>query len=149
MLSSFEQCYQETWPKDTFVVTDNLWVHVLYMCKVKAKVIQSCNSLQPHGLLQARTLDWVASPFSRGIFPTQGPNPGLLHGRQILYQLSDKESPIMYAILSKMLWRTSLVVQWLTIHLPMLGTWVQSLVQEDLTCHRATKTDPVLALLQA
>ena len=33
-----------------------------------------------HGLLQ-------------GIFPTQGLNPGLPHGRQILYQLSYKGSP--------------------------------------------------------
>ena len=29
---------------------------------------------------------------------------------------------------------TSLVVQWLRIHLPMQGTWVQSLVWEDPTC---------------
>ena len=35
--------------------------------------------------------------------------------------------------------RTSLVAQWLRIHLPMQGTWVQSLVWEDSTCHRATK----------
>ena len=27
----------------------------------------------------------------RGIFPTQGSNPGLLHCRQILYQLSHKD----------------------------------------------------------
>ena len=42
-----------------------------------------------HGVLQARILEWVAMPFSRGsIFPTQGWNPGLLHCRQILYCLS-------------------------------------------------------------
>ena len=35
--------------------------------------------------------------------------------------------------------RTSLVVQWLRICLPMQGTRVQSLVQEDPTCHRTTK----------
>ena len=35
--------------------------------------------------------------------------------------------------------RTSLVVQWLRIHLPMQGTRVQSLVQEDATCFWATK----------
>ena len=35
--------------------------------------------------------------------------------------------------------RTSLVVQRLGICLPVQGTWVQSLVQEDFTCHRATK----------
>ena len=29
----------------------------------------------------------------QGIFPTQGSNPSLLHCRQILYQLSHKESP--------------------------------------------------------
>ena len=29
----------------------------------------------------------------QGIFPTQGSNPGLLHCRQILYQLSHKGSP--------------------------------------------------------
>jgi len=43
-----------------------------------------------HGILQARILEWVASPFSKGIFPIQGSNPGLLHCRQILYQLSHK-----------------------------------------------------------
>ena len=35
--------------------------------------------------------------------------------------------------------RTSLVVQWLRIHLPMQGTWVRVLVQEDPECHGATK----------
>ena len=34
---------------------------------------------------------------------------------------------------------TSLVVQWLRIHLPMQGTWVRSLVWEDSTSHRATE----------
>ena len=33
----------------------------------------------------------------------------------------------------------SLVAQWLGIRLPMQGTWVRSLVQEDPTCHGATK----------
>ena len=34
---------------------------------------------------------------------------------------------------------TSLVAQWLRICLPMQGTWVWALVQEDPTCHAATK----------
>ena len=34
---------------------------------------------------------------------------------------------------------TSLVAQWLRIHLPMQGTQVQSLVWEDPTCRGATK----------
>ena len=55
------------------------------------------DSLRPlntvHGILQARILEWVAFPFSRGIFPTQGSNSGLLHCRWILYQLSHKGNP--------------------------------------------------------
>ena len=37
------------------------------------------------------------------------------------------------------IFRTSLVVQWRRISLPTWETWVQSLVQEDSTCHGATK----------
>jgi len=32
-----------------------------------------------HRILQARILEWVAIPFFRGIFLTQGLNLGLLH----------------------------------------------------------------------
>ena len=64
-----------------------------------AKSLQSCLTLRDpvdcsllgssiHGILQARILEWVAVPSSRGIFPTKGLNPGLLHCRQILYHLS-------------------------------------------------------------
>ena len=35
--------------------------------------------------------------------------------------------------------QASLVIQWLRICLPMQGTQVQSLIQEDPTCHRAAK----------
>ena len=35
--------------------------------------------------------------------------------------------------------RASLVAQWLTIRLAVQGTPVQALVQDDPTCHRATK----------
>ena len=44
------------------------------------------------GILQAKILEWVAMLFSRGIFPTQGSNPGLLHCRWILYHLSHQRS---------------------------------------------------------
>ena len=63
---------------------------------MKEKVTQLCLTLcdpmeyKVHGILQARILEWVAFPFSRGIFLTQGSNPGLPHCRQILYQLSHK-----------------------------------------------------------
>ena len=45
------------------------------------------------GILQARTLEWVAIPFSRGS-STQGLKLGLLHGRQFLYHLSHQGSPV-------------------------------------------------------
>ena len=45
--------------------------------------------------------------------------------------------------------QTSLVVQWVRLRLPRQGTWVLSLVLEDSTCLRATKssastTEPAL-----
>ena len=61
---------------------------------VKVNVAQSCPTLcdhmdyTVHGILQARILESIAFPFFRGYFPTQGLNPGLLHCRWILYQLS-------------------------------------------------------------
>ena len=66
-----------------------------YWVKSNAKVAQSlCNPMDypAHGILQARILEWVAFPFSRGIFPTQRWIPGLPHCRQILYQLSHQGS---------------------------------------------------------
>ena len=56
------------------------------------------DSLQPHGLYSP----WISPgqdigvdrpSLLQGIFPTQGSNPGLLHCRGILYQLSHKGSP--------------------------------------------------------
>ena len=41
-----------------------------------------------HGVLQARILEWVAISFSRGSSQPRDQNPGLLHCRLILYQLS-------------------------------------------------------------
>ena len=57
------------------------------------------NSLQPHGLYVefSRPEYWSGKLFpSPGILPTQGSNPGLLHCRQILYQLSHQGSPKKY-----------------------------------------------------
>ena len=41
-----------------------------------------------HGTLQARILEWVAISISRGVFPIQATNLGLLHCRQTLCHLS-------------------------------------------------------------
>ena len=47
-----------------------------------------------HGILQARILEWEAYPLLQRIFPTQELNQGLLHCRQLLYQLSYQGSPV-------------------------------------------------------
>ena len=63
-----------------------------------------CNPLgsSVHGIFQARILEWVSIPFSRGIFLPhgcpwifliQGLNLGLLHCRQILYHQSHQGKP--------------------------------------------------------
>ena len=62
--------------KSPSVVSDLLQPHGLY--------IQSWNSPHQNSL-----------SLLQGIFPTQGSNPGLPHGRQTLYQLSHKGSPII------------------------------------------------------
>ena len=91
-------CLSPSFPKSllrAFLLTcfvDHGW-------KVKVKDTQLSPTLcdpmgyTVHGILQARILEWVAFPSSRGIFSTQGSNPGLPHCRWILYQLSHKGSP--------------------------------------------------------
>ena len=64
------------------------------------KVILSCPTLcdpidyTVHGILQARILDWVAFPFSRGSSQPRGQTQvSRIAGGWILYQLSHKGSP--------------------------------------------------------
>ena len=65
----------------------------------KVKVTQSCLALcNPHGLYSSwnspgQNTGVGSLSLLQGIFPTQGSNPGLLHCRWILYQLSHKGSP--------------------------------------------------------
>ena len=65
-------------------------------CVVTVKVVS--DSLRPHGLYSPWNSPSQNTGVGRlsllqGIFPTQGLNPGLLHYRQILYQLSHKGNP--------------------------------------------------------
>ena len=80
----------------SFIWTLEWWL----ACDMVVKVTQSCATLcdpmyyTVHVILQARILEWVAFPFSRGSSQprdqTQGSNPGLLHCRRILCKLSHK-----------------------------------------------------------
>ena len=74
-----------------------MWVS---MHRMKVKGAHSCLTLcdpmdyTVHGILQARILEWVAFPFSKGSSQQpQGSNPGLLHCKQILYPLSHQGGP--------------------------------------------------------
>ena len=56
------------------------------------------DSLQPHGLYSlwnspGQNTGVGSLSLLHGIFPTQGSNPGLLHWRWVVYQLSHKGSP--------------------------------------------------------
>ena len=63
------------------------------------RLAQSCLTLcspvdyTVHEVLQARILEWVAFSLLQRTFATQELNQGLLHCRQILYQLSYQGSP--------------------------------------------------------
>ena len=63
----------------------------------QSRSVVSC-SLQAHGLQSPRNSPGHSTgvcslPLLQGIFPTQGSNPGLPHGRWTVYQLSHKGSP--------------------------------------------------------
>ena len=64
-----------------------------------AKRAQSCPTLcdptdyTAHGILQARILQWVAFPFSRGSSQPRDQTQVSQHCRRILYQLSHQGSP--------------------------------------------------------
>ena len=70
-----------------------------FTMKEKVKVAQSCLTLwDPHGIYSpwnspGQNTGVGNLSLLQGIFPNQGSNPGLLHCRQILYQLSHKGSP--------------------------------------------------------
>ena len=88
-----------TWPCASLPSSCSEVLSFYNKLKRKVKVTQSCLTLCDlmdypwNSLVFARILEWVAFPFSREIFPTQGSKPGLPHCRRILYQLSHKESP--------------------------------------------------------
>ena len=67
---------------------------------VVVKIAQSCPTLRPHGLYSpwnspGQNTGVGSLSLLRGIFPSQGSNPGLPRCRWILYQLSHKGSPCL------------------------------------------------------
>ena len=126
--------------RETTYMTLFCVLNTLYKVQSESRSVRSVSlppyGLYSHGILQARILEWVAFPFSRGssqhrdrthltlqvesfpaepqgnpkntgvsslpllqgIFWTQELNQGLLHCRQILYQLSYQGSPIKFTL---------------------------------------------------
>ena len=81
--------------------TSYSWSLCIFPITLKGKIkwMSSCsvvtNSLQPHGLYSpwnslGQKTGVSSLSLLQGIFPTQGPNPGLPHCRWILYQLNRK-----------------------------------------------------------
>ena len=84
----------------------------------KSEVAQSCPTLcdpmdcsppgsSIHGILQARTLEWVAISFSRRSSWPRDMNIGLPHRRQTLYHLSHQGSLFYFSNTLSPLWATS------------------------------------------
>ena len=96
----------KSWPGVLIVMSHWTKPGMIYLkyfcCKRKVKWSEShsvmSDSLRPHGLYSpwnspGQNTGVGSISLLQGIFPTQGSNPGLLHCRWILYQLSYQESP--------------------------------------------------------
>ena len=95
---------------------------------VVSSSLENSRPLSPWGPLDflSTCLGNDSLTFPRGIFPTQGLNPGLLHCRQILYQLSHKGSPQNH--LGAQLY-SCLRLQWI----PLLSTGIEGNLQINVT----------------
>ena len=115
-----------------------------------------------HGILQATILEWIAVPFSMGIFPTLGSNPGLPHCRQILYQLNHQENPrilnwVAYPLCSGSSWPRNLTgvsciavgffISWATMEAP--DTHSCTLQIEDRPAPETALTSLVFSLFSS
>ena len=76
------------------------YVVILMAVKVAQSCLTLCNSMDysppsfsVHEDFSGKNTEVGSLYLFQGIFPTCGSNPGLLHCRQILYQLSHKGSP--------------------------------------------------------
>ena len=75
----------------------NMGMYLVPLSECESHLVMS-DSLQPHGLYSpcnspGQNTEVGSLSLLQGIFPTQGSNPGFLHCRRILYQLSHKGSP--------------------------------------------------------
>ena len=130
----------------------------LAIAAAAAKSLQSCLTLcdpidssppgsPVPGILQARTLEWVAASLSNAwkwkskseseatqSCPTRSdPRDCSLPGSSVHGMFQARVLPLEKLKLQTK-WRTPLVVQWVSIYLPLQGTRVWSLVWEESPC---------------
>ena len=83
--------------RDSFTEPYNSINNQYTSCESESRSVVS-DSLWPHGVYSpwnspGQNTGVSGHSLLRGIFPPRGPNPGLLHCRQFLYQLSHQGSP--------------------------------------------------------
>ena len=94
------------------------------------------DSLWPHGLNSpwnspGQNTGVSSHSLLQGIFPPQGSNPGLLHCRQFLYQLSHQGSPnIQLEILLKFIGKFYLMSRFTLLALVSSKNWVKGWCSE-------------------
>ena len=85
---------------DIILVHSLIWHSYSVLCLLAHSCPTLCNLMDysppgssVHGDSPGKNTGVGCHAFLQGIFPTQGPNPGLPHGRQLLYHLSHQGSP--------------------------------------------------------
>ena len=93
------------------------WLLFLCVCVLTQSYLTLCDPMSystpgcsVHGIIQARILDWVPMPSSRGVFPTQGWNLHLLHWQVASLPVTNWLLPL------NLLWVLSLWVNWRKSH---------------------------------
>ena len=84
--------YYHKQPTGTYYIAQELY-SISCNKTVKVKVARSCPTLCDPMDCAGQNTGVGSLSLLQGIFPTQGLNPGLLHCRRILYQLSHKGIP--------------------------------------------------------
>ena len=117
-------------PESCSVLSDFLWFMEYTVHSIQFNSIHSNWTIQSNSPGQNTGVGSLSLP--QGIFPTQGSNPGVLHCRWILYQLSHKGSP---------LWAQSLTIK-STYLLRQLWDWSKMMFVKGLEWCQAHRYTP-------
>ena len=90
---AFSRYQRNPHPQASFSLLHLLCVQLLSRVQLWDSIDSSLADSSVHGDSPGKNTGVGYHAFLRGIFPTQESNPGLLHCRQILYQLSFQGSP--------------------------------------------------------